>query len=57
MIKIKKETKIKLLKAVKTGVFDGEQFPELQTELSNITIEIIDKTEQVDRDVSYLLND
>lgn len=29
MITLEKETKIKLLKAIKTGVFDSEIFPEL----------------------------
>jgi len=49
MVQLNKETKIKLLKSIKSGVFDGEQFPELTTELSKINIELIDNSSQVDR--------
>jgi uncharacterized protein YjiS (DUF1127 family) len=47
MITLEKETKIKLLKAIKTGVFDAEQFPELRTELHQIKIEVIRRADQV----------
>jgi hypothetical protein len=50
MITLTKETKIKLLQAIKTGIFDGELFPELKTETDKITIEIINKAEQVDHE-------
>lgn len=56
MVKIEKETKIKLLEAIEPGWFNGELFPELQKELSKITFEVIDKTGQIDKDVSYLLD-
>lgn len=49
MITLNKETKIKLLKCIKTGIFDGEQFPELASELKRIEIEVIDKSSDVDR--------
>jgi hypothetical protein len=49
MITLEKETKIKLLKSIKTGTFDIEQFPELATELHIVTIEIINKADQVRR--------
>jgi hypothetical protein len=49
MITLEKETKIKLLKSIKTGTFDIEQFPELATELHKVTIEIINKADQVRR--------
>lgn len=47
MITLAKETKIKLLKAIKTGQFDADQFPELREELHQIQIEIIDRADQV----------
>lgn len=47
MIQLSKETKVKLLKAIQSGVFDGADFPELVTELKRIEIEIIDRAEQV----------
>ena len=50
MIELTKATKIKLLKAIKTGVFDSEQFPELVNELKKITIELIDHPSQVNRE-------
>lgn len=55
MIKIEKATKIKILRAIKTGVFDGNEFPELQTELKKITFELIDRVDQVDPE--YLKKD
>jgi len=51
MIQLTKATKIKLLKAIKTGVFDADQFPELQTELGKFSIELIDHPSQVDREM------
>ncbi len=50
MIQLTKATKIKLLKSIKTGQFDAEQFPELSVELQKITIELIDKASQVRRE-------
>lgn len=50
MIPITKETKVKLLKAIKAGMFDGNQFPELCQELKKITIEVIDRADQVRKD-------
>jgi len=50
MIQLTKATKIKLLKSIKTGQFDAEQFPELSVELQKITIEIIDRADQVRKD-------
>lgn len=50
MITLTKETKIKLLKAIKAGQFDGDDFPELLTELKKIQIEIIDRADQVRKD-------
>jgi hypothetical protein len=50
MIPIGKETKIKLLKAIKAGEFDGDDFPELLSELKKIQIEIIDRKDQVRND-------
>jgi len=47
MIQLSKETKVKLLKAVQSGVFDGADFPELVTELKRIEIELIDHPSQV----------
>jgi len=47
MIQLSKETKVKLLKAVQSGVFDGADFPELVTELNRIEIELIDHPSQV----------
>ena len=47
MIPLGKETKIKLLKAIKTGQFDAEQFPELRQELHHIKIEVIRRADQV----------
>jgi hypothetical protein len=47
MIPIGKETKIKLLKAIKAGQFDGDEFPELLTELKKIQIELISRRDQV----------
>lgn len=60
MIQLTKATKIKLLKAIKTGFFDAEQFPELVIELQKISIELIDKSSDVDRELypnGKLLND
>ena len=54
MIVLDKKTKIKLLKAIKAGVFDGNEFPELATELKNITIEVIDSSDQVDPELKNL---
>ena len=51
MITLSKPTKIKLLEAIRTGLFDVEQFPELQTELAKFSIELIDKSSDVDRDL------
>lgn len=50
MITLTKDTKIKLLKAVKDGVFRGEDFPELASELKRIEIEIINSADQVRND-------
>jgi len=50
MITLTKATKIKLLKSIKSGIFDVEQFPELQTELAKFSIEIIDRADQVRKD-------
>lgn len=50
MITLSKQTKIKLLKAIKVGQFDGDDFPELLTELHKIQIEIIDRADQVRKD-------
>lgn len=50
MTTLTRATKVKLLKAIKTGQFDGNQFPELVTELHKVTIELIDKGEDVDRE-------
>lgn len=50
MIILDKQTKIKLLKAIRTGQFDGEQFPELAEEIKTIQIEIIDHSSQVIHD-------
>ena len=47
MIVLEKQTKIKLLKAIKTGQFDAEQFPELRQELHHIKIEVIRRADQV----------
>lgn len=52
MIQLSKETKIKLLQAIKTGQFDGDDFPELVTELKRIEIELINDRSQV-RDYSH----
>lgn len=50
MIQLSKETKIKLLQAIKTGQFDGEKFPELSPEIKTVQIEIIDHSSQVRND-------
>lgn len=50
MITLTKDTKIKLLKAVKDGIFRGEDFPELASELKRIEIEIINSADQVRQD-------
>lgn len=47
MIQLTKETKVKLLKAVQSGVFDGADFPELAPEIRTIQIEVIDHPSQV----------
>lgn len=47
MITLTKETKVKLLKAVQSGVFDGADFPELSPEIKTIQIELIDHPSQV----------
>ncbi|MBK7628109.1 MAG: hypothetical protein IPJ16_13100 [Bacteroidales bacterium] len=52
MIQLTKATKIRLLKCIKTGVFEAEQFPELQIELAKVSIELIDKSEDVNRKLS-----
>lgn len=51
MIPLTKDLKVRLLKAIKNSEFDGSQFPELTTELNQIQIELIDKSEDVDRDL------
>ena len=43
MIPLSKQTKIKLFRAIKEGQFDGEQFPELQLELSNYDWRLISR--------------
>lgn len=50
MITLTKDTKIKLLKAVQEGIFRGEDFPELTSELKRIEIEIINSADQVRQD-------
>lgn len=50
MIQLSKETKVKLLKAIQTGIFDGEQFPELAGEIKTIQIEVINSRDQVKKD-------
>jgi hypothetical protein len=51
MIPLTKELKIRLLKAIKAGGFDGDDFPELITELKQIQIEIINRADQVRKDL------
>ena len=48
MVKLEKHTKVKLLKAIRDGYFDGNQFPELAEERKFVEIELIDSPEQVD---------
>ena len=50
-MKLTKELKIRLLQAIELGEFDGELFPELQTELQKINIEIINHASQVDHEI------
>lgn len=51
MVKLDKGLKVRLLQAIKEGSFSGESFPELASELKQIQIELIDRSEQVDRDL------
>ncbi|HOF19773.1 MAG TPA: hypothetical protein PLO24_00825 [Bacteroidales bacterium] len=50
MIVLDKDLKIRLLKAIKEGIFRGEDFPELATELKRIQIEVINSADQVRQD-------
>jgi len=56
MITLNKSLKIRLLRSIKSGVFSGEQFPELQQELGKFSIELIDNPSQVEPD-GQLRND
>ena len=57
MIRLEKKTKLKMLKSIKSGYFDGNDFEELQTELHKINIELIDHSSQVDQDNIKLQSD
>jgi len=57
MIKLQKATKVKLLKSIADGVFNGDDFPELANELKLVQIELIDSSEQVDHDNVKLNSD
>jgi len=46
---LSKSTKVKLLKSIKTGFFNSDDFPELTIELGKYQIELIDKSSDVDR--------
>lgn len=47
MIKLSKETKVKLLKCIQQGTFDSKDFQELTSELHRHEIEIINSANQV----------
>lgn len=49
-IDISRELAVKLLQAIKDGIFDSDQFPELKEVMHTIEVEIIDRREQVRRD-------
>lgn len=46
-IEISRDLAVKFLQAIKEGVFDSDQFPELKAMTEKIEVEIIDRREQV----------